>query len=339
MLEDIRLSFDKSLSQASSSRDIEDIRVKYLGKNGLLGEQMKKIASLPVEERKEFGAKVNILRDYLNEKISILTNKFAEDEINNRLTQESIDVTLPPRSFTQGKIHPLSKVIEEVKHILATLGFKYQEGPDIEDDWHNFTGLNIGPFHPARQMQDTFYLKDSKNLLRTHTSNVQIRVMQNNKPPFKFFTIGKTYRSDYDATHSPMFHQLEVCYIDKFINMGHLKGFLEIFLKLFFEVEEVPIKLRPSYFPFTEPSAEVDIKCDRTDKNQIKIGQGSGWLEILGCGMVHPNVLRNCNIDPEEYQGFAVGVGIERLAMLKYNISDLRNFFDSDIRWLTHYGV
>jgi phenylalanyl-tRNA synthetase alpha chain len=338
MLKDIKLSFGKLLSEATSIRDIESIRVKYLGKSGLLTEQMKKISSIPADERREFGASVNTLRDLFIENISALESKFEETEIRRRFEAERIDITLPPRLFEKGKIHPLSKTIEEIKTILIMLGFEYADGPDIEDDWHNFTALNIGPNHPARQMQDTFYLKGNRNLLRTHTSNVQIRTMQNKKLPFRFFTTGKTYRSDYDATHSPMFHQLEVCYIDKDINMGHLKSFLETFLKLYFNVDQVPIRLRPSYFPFTEPSAEVDVKCDRGGKNQIKIGQGMDWLEILGCGMVHPNVLRNCNIDPDEYQGFAVGAGIERLAMLKCNIPDLRDFFESDIRWLNHYG-
>lgn len=334
---DVRAIFIKELDNINSTNELEALRIKYLGKNGILTEQVKKIGTLAAEQRKEFGAATNKLRTEIEELISDKQVMLEDSELNKKLKSEHIDITIPSRSFERGNVHPISKTIEDIANILKHLGFKYREGPDIDDDWYNFTGLNIGEHHPARQMQDTFYLAGGK-LLRTHTSNTQIRVMESTKPPFRVFTTGKVYRSDYDATHTPMFHQVEIMYIDKAVTMGHLKNFLISFLKLFFNVDEAPIRLRPNYFPFTEPSAEVDIRCDRSDKEQIKIGQGNDWLEVLGCGMVHPNVLKNCGIDPNVYQGFAAGAGIDRLAMLKYNISDVRCFFESDIRWLKYYG-
>ena len=266
--------------------------------------------------------------------------ELAALELNARLASEKIDVTLPARPSVQGKIHPVTQVIEEITAIFADMGFAVAEGPDIETDDYNFDKLNIPESHPARRMHDTFYLQgngDGKALLRTHTSPVQIRTMQGGKPPFRFIAPGSTYRCDSDLTHTPMFHQIEGFVIDKGINMGHLKGCLIEFLKAFFELDEVPVRFRPSFFPFTEPSAEVDIGCKRS-RDELKIGAGDDWLEVLGCGMVHPNVLKNCNLDPNEWQGFAFGMGVERLAMLKYGIPDLRTFFDSDTRWLSHYG-
>jgi len=263
---------------------------------------------------------------------------FDQSEINKKLKNEKIDITLPGRTYFAGKIHPVSQVIDEVTSIFAEIGFSVEEGPDVENEYYNFSALNTPENHPARDMQDTFYLDYSKDLLlRTHTSPVQIRTMLKSKPPFKIIAPGRTYRCDSDQTHSPMFHQLEGLHIDKNINMGHLKGCLYYFVKKFFEVEKVKIRFRPSHFPFTEPSAEVDIGYKIQD-GQIKIGEGDKWLEILGCGMVHPNVLKNVKVNPKQYQGYAFGVGIDRLAMLKYGINDLRAFFESDIRWLEFYG-
>ncbi|MDK3155095.1 phenylalanine--tRNA ligase subunit alpha [Kamptonema cortianum] len=254
-----------------------------------------------------------------------------EDSLKERLASETLDVTLPPRPRTTGNIHPLSHVMDQAIHIFGQMGFVVAEGPDIEEDFYNFTALNFPPDHPARQEQDTFYLPSSTTgqplVLRTHTSPVQIRTMLKTQPPIRIIAPGRTYRSDYDATHTPMFHQIEGLVIDKHTHMGHLKGCLEEFCRLFFEDPSLKLRFRPGYFPFTEPSAEVDI-----------LWKGSSWLEILGCGMVHPNVLRNCDIDPKEYQGFAFGMGLERIAMLKYGIEDLRLFFESDLRWLNHYG-
>lgn len=330
-----------AIEKAASLEEIEQVRIAQLGKKGVISEQLQSLGKLPAEERKEFGASINKIKNSITEKLEAKKLLLEEAELENKLAEESVDVTLPVRPEKEGKIHPISKVIEECIEIFAAQGFKVEEGPEIEDDFHNFSALNIPPNHPARQMQDTFYLPSNDNgqplVLRTHTSSVQIRTMQNGKPPFKFIAPGRVYRSDYDMTHTPMFHQIEGLYIDKNINMGHLKGCLHEFLKAFFELDEVPLRFRPSFFPFTEPSAEVDIGCERGN-GELKIGAGKDWLEILGCGMVHPNVLKNVGIDPEEYQGFAFGLGIERLAMLKYGAPDLRNFFDSDIRWLEHYG-
>jgi phenylalanyl-tRNA synthetase alpha chain len=330
-----------AIEAATSSEELEQVRVAQLGKKGVISEELAKLGKLPPEERKEFGAGINKVKTAITDAIEAKKQILDSAELNKRLANEKIDVTLPIRQSKTGRIHPISQVIDECIAIFAAQGFKVEEGPEVEDDFHNFTALNIPLNHPAREMQDTFYLQANDNgqppVLRTHTSPVQIRTMENGKPPFKFIAPGRVYRSDYDMTHTPMFHQIEGLYIDKDINMGHLKGCIHNFLKSFFELDDVPLRFRPSFFPFTEPSAEVDIGCARSD-GELKIGAGKDWLEILGCGMVHPNVLRNVGIDPEEYQGFAFGMGIERLAMLKYGAPDLRNFFDSDIRWLNHYG-
>ena len=335
----LRSEFTTKLDKIASLKDLEALRVEFLGKEGLIATQMKKIVALSPEERKSFGASINEVRNFIADEITKRKAKLDQEALKLQLAQESIDITLPARQYAIGRMHPISKVMEEIREIFSKLGFGFNDGPDIEDDWHNFTALNIADTHPAREIHDTFYIAEENLLLRTHTSTVQIRTMQNSKPPFKFITFGRTYRSDYDATHTPMFNQLEGVYIDKDVHMGHLKGCLEQFLKQFFGLDTVLMRFRPSYFPFTEPSIEVDIKCDRSNKTEIKIGSGQDWLEILGCGMVHPNVLRNVGVDPKEYQGFAFGVGIERLAMLKYNIPDLRSFFEGDIRWHKHYGM
>lgn len=334
---EIKQSFIDQIVKATNLQELNSIRIEFLGKSGYIAQQMKLLGSMQPEDRKAFGAEVNVVRDFITNEISSRNLKLEEQELIVKLAAEKIDVTLAARDFARGKTHLISQTIEDIKKIFAKLGFTYIEAQEIEDDWHNFTALNVAENHPARQMHDTFYLKNGA-LLRTHTSNAQIRYMSKNKPPIKAFTIGKTYRSDYDATHSPMFHQIEVFCVDKDVNMGHLKWTIETFLKMFFGVAEAPIRLRPSYFPFTEPSAEVDARCDRSKKGEIKIGEGNDWVELLGSGMIHPNVMKNIGIDSNEFSGFAFGAGIERLAMLKYNVPDLRSFFESDIRWLEHYG-
>lgn len=334
------------ITAANDLQSLEEARLAALGKKGRVTDLMKSLGQMAPEERKDFGAAVNALKEEVAALIAHQEKGLKKQAMAAKLARETIDVTLPVRPDPQGTIHPISQTQDELLSIFAAMGFELDEGPDIEDDWHNFTALNFPPGHPAREMHDTFYLPDdadendpekARKLLRTHTSTVQIRHMIGKKPPFKMVCMGRVYRSDYDMTHTPVFHQMEGLVIDKNITMGHLKGCLMDFLRAYFEVEDLPVRFRPSFFPFTEPSAEVDIGCSR-EGGELKIGAGSSWLEILGCGMVHPNVLKNCGIDPEEYQGFAFGMGIERLAMLKYGIPDLRSMFESDIRWLEHYG-
>ncbi len=324
---------------------LEQARVAALGKKGRITDLMKNLGGMDPEARKALGEAIIELKDEFAALIEKQEAGLKAQALNDRLAHETVDITLSVRPERQGSIHPLSQTMEEMVSIFADMGFSVAEGPDIEDDFHNFTALNFPPGHPAREMHDTFYLPDdpdetgeaAKKLLRTHTSTVQVRTMMKQKPPIRIICMGRTYRSDYDMTHTPMFHQMEGLVIDKNIHMGHLKGCLEDFLRAFFQVDDLPVRFRPSFFPFTEPSAEVDIGCSRKDGG-LKIGAGDSWLEILGSGMVHPNVIRNCGLDPEEYQGFAFGMGIERLAMLKYGIPDLRTFFESDVRWLQHYG-
>ena len=304
----------------------------------MVSSQFKKIGTIDVSERKKFASDLNIIKDELHDLINFKINEIEKANINEKLEKEKIDVTLPERSFVRGKIHPVSQTIDEISSIFSEIGFSVEEGPDVENEYNNFTALNTPDNHPARDMHDTFYLDEKKErLLRTHTSPVQIRTMLKDKPPFKIIAPGRTYRSDSDQTHSPMFHQVEGLHIDKNINMGHLKGCLNYFIKEFFEVKKIKMRFRPSHFPFTEPSAEVDIGYEIKD-GKIIIGEGVQWLEILGCGMVHPNVLKNVEVDPTKFQGYAFGIGIDRLAMLKYGINDLRAFFDCDYRWLNHFG-
>jgi phenylalanyl-tRNA synthetase alpha chain len=324
------------LANVDTQEQLEQIRIEYLGKNGLLTQALKNLASYSEEERKKIGAELNQVKQAITAHLEHKKKELQEEQIRQKLEAESCDVTLPIRAFHPGKVHLISQVLEEVTCIMGSMGFAVAEGPDIEDDFHNFTALNIPEHHPAKEMHDTFYLKGAK-LLRTHTSPVQIRTMQSGKPPFKIIAPGRTYRCDDDMTHTPMFHQIEGLYIDKNIHMGHLKWCIMQFVKKFFEIDDLPVKFRPSFFPFTEPSAEVDIGCKRNG-SELKIGKGNDWLEILGCGMVHRNVLKNVGVDPEQYQGFAFGMGLERLAMLKYGASDLRMFFENDVRWLGHYG-
>jgi len=334
----IRDEYLVKLNQDLDINNINQIKTELFGKSGKISNEFKKMGSISAEERKKFASDLNTIKE---EFLNIISKKIQEIEIkdiNLKLQNEKVDVTLPERSFGQGKIHPVSQVIDEISSIFSEIGFSVEEGPDVENEHNNFTALNTPDNHPARDMHDTFYLdKEKKFLLRTHTSPVQVRTMLNGKPPFKIIAPGRTYRSDSDQTHSPMFHQVEGLHIDKNINMGHLKGCLDYFIKEFFEVKKIKMRFRPSHFPFTEPSAEVDIGYEIKD-GKIIIGEGNKWLEILGCGMVHPNVLKNVKVDPNKYQGYAFGIGIDRLAMLKYGINDLRAFFETDYRWLNHFG-
>jgi len=340
-MSDLKKIKDEFLSKLSRKLDISEInqiKSDLFGKSGLISTQFKKIGTIAESERKKFASDLNIIKDELQDLINSKTNELKTAEINEKLEKEKIDITLPERSFVRGKIHPVSQTIDEISSIFSEIGFSVEEGPDVENEYNNFTALNTPENHPARDMHDTFYLDEKKQkLLRTHTSPVQIRTMLKDKPPFKIIAPGRTYRSDSDQTHSPMFHQVEGLHIDKNINMGHLKGCLNYFIKEFFEVDKIKMRFRPSHFPFTEPSAEVDIGYEMKD-GKIIIGEGNQWLEILGCGMVHPNVLKNVKVDPSKFQGYAFGIGIDRLAMLKYGINDLRAFFDCDYRWLNHFG-
>ena len=340
-MSDLKKIKDEFLSKLSGKLDISEIsqiKSDLFGKSGLISTQFKKIGTIAESERKKFASDLNIIKDELQDLINSKTNELKSAEINEKLEKEKIDITLPERSFVRGKIHPVSQTIDEISSIFSEIGFSVEEGPDVENEYNNFTALNTPENHPARDMHDTFYLDEKKQkLLRTHTSPVQIRTMLKDKPPFKIIAPGRTYRSDSDQTHSPMFHQVEGLHIDKNINMGHLKGCLNYFIKEFFEVDKIKMRFRPSHFPFTEPSAEVDIGYEMKD-GKIIIGEGNQWLEILGCGMVHPNVLKNVKVDPSKFQGYAFGIGIDRLAMLKYGINDLRAFFDCDYRWLNHFG-
>jgi len=337
-LKKIRDEFISKLKGKLDLSEINQIKSDLFGKNGLVSSQFKKIGTIVESERKKFASDLNIIKDELQDLINSKINELEKFEINKKLDKEKVDITLPERPFVRGKIHPVSQTIDEISSIFSEIGFSVEEGPDVENEYNNFTALNTPDNHPARDMHDTFYLDEKKQkLLRTHTSPVQIRTMLKDKPPFKIIAPGRTYRSDSDQTHAPMFHQVEGLHIDKNINMGHLKGCLNYFIKEFFEVDKIKMRFRPSHFPFTEPSAEVDIGYEIKD-GKIIIGEGNQWLEILGCGMVHPNVLKNVKVDPTKFQGYAFGIGIDRLAMLKYGINDLRAFFDCDYRWLNHFG-
>lgn len=340
-LDTLRKELMAAIGKSADSDELEILRVEALGKKGRVTQLMKELGTMDAEERRSIGQSLNSIKNEITLAIEERKTALANNELETRLLKEKIDVTLPTRPEAVGRIHPISQTIDEVVAILGEMGLQVAEGPDIEDDWHNFTALNIPPDHPARQEHDTFYLpgetKGQRMVLRTHTSPVQIRTMQNSTPPFRIIAPGRTYRCDYDATHSPMFHQVEGLVVDQGTHMGQLKGCLIEFCRAFFGVDNLPVRFRPSYFPFTEPSAEVDIGCTR-EGGQFRIGHGDDWLEILGCGMVNPKVLENCGIDSAKYQGFAFGMGVERLAMLKYGIPDLRTFYETDLRWLKHYG-
>jgi phenylalanyl-tRNA synthetase alpha chain len=325
-----------AIDAATTLDALETVRIDALGKQGSVSGLLKTLGSMSPDERQVQGPIINGLREAVTTAIAEKKAALEGAALNARLATERLDMTLPAPAAPQGSIHPVSQVMDELAEIFADMGFAVAEGPEIEDDWHNFTALNIPETHPARAMHDTFYFPDG-NVLRTHTSPVQIRTMMNQKPPIRIIAPGRVYRSDSDATHTPMFHQIEGLVIDKGIHLGHLKWTLETFLKAFFEREDVTIRMRPSYFPFTEPSAEIDIGYTLENGKRV-VGGSDHWMEVLGSGMVHPRVIANCGLDPEEYQGFAFGTGVDRLAMLKYGMDDLRAFFDGDLRWLKHYG-
>jgi len=329
---------------ATDETALEAVRVAAIGKKGSISEKMKTLGKMTPEERKEMGPALNGLKAVVTEAITARRDILKREGIARRLATETVDVTLPVRQSPaeSGRIHPISQVVDEITAIFADMGFAIAEGPDIETDYYNFTALNFPEGHPAREMHDTFFLppdeKGERKVLRTHTSPVQIRTMETQEPPIRVVIPGKTYRCDSDATHSPMFHQLEALVVDKSTTVANLKWAIEEFCKAFFEVPDVNMRFRPSFFPFTEPSMEVDIQCDRSKPGEVRFGEGNDWMEILGCGMIHPNVLRAGGLDPDVYQGFAWGIGIDRIAMLKYGMPDLRAFFDADARWISHYG-
>ena len=351
-MDDLSTIRSEALGAVQGAADLTALdaaRVAVLGKKGSVTGLMRTLAGLSPDERRDFGARVNQLKGEIETALAARKNALSASALAAKLGNETIDISLPARPEAQGTLHPIGQVMDELAAIFGEMGFTWADGPDIEDDWHNFTALNIPPDHPARQMQDTFYLPPRPDgtpmVLRTHTSPVQARTMLDKNVQqmlsgggsLRIIVPGRTFRIDNDATHTPMFHQVEGLVIDRTTHMGHLKGCLVDFCRAFFEVEDLPLRFRPSYFPFTEPSAEVDIGCSWKN-GELRIGAGDLWLEILGSGMVHPNVIANCGLDPTIYQGFAFGMGIDRIAMLKYGIPDLRSFFDADLRWLRHYG-
>jgi phenylalanyl-tRNA synthetase alpha chain len=342
-MDDLRQTYLDAISGAHDEAALEDLRLRALGKKGEISLKMRELGKMSPEERKSAGPALNALKDEINSALAAKKAALADAALDARLKEEWLDVTLPGRERRAGSIHPISQVTEEVTAIFADMGFSVAEGPQIESDWYNFDALNIPSHHPARAEMDTFYMARAEgderppHVLRTHTSPVQVRTMQARGAPLRVIAPGRVYRCDYDQTHTPMFHQVEGLALDRDISMANLKWVLEEFVRAFFEVDEVELRFRASHFPFTEPSAEVDIRCS-WEGGTLKVGEGDDWLEILGSGMVHPKVLKAGGIDPDQWQGFAFGMGIDRLAMLKYGIPDLRAFFDSDLRWLRHYG-
>jgi phenylalanyl-tRNA synthetase alpha chain len=340
-MEHLRAEVLAAVTAATDLSALENVRVDALGKKGRVTGLMKNLGGMDPEARKAAGQALNTLKTEIEAALNARRANLESAALDAKLASEKMDVTLPIRPEAKGSLHPISQTMDEMAAIFGAMGFTVAEGPDVEDDFHNFTALNFPPGHPAREMHDTFFLPTAPDgnryLLRTHTSPVQIRTMMSTKPPIRVIIPGRTYRCDYDMTHTPMFHQIEGLVIDQGSHMGHLKGCLQEFLRAFFGVDDLPLRFRPSFFPFTEPSAEVDIGCSRAG-GELKLGNYGDWLEILGCGMVHPNVIKACGLDPEVYQGFAFGMGVERVAMLKYGIPDLRTFFESDLRWLRHYG-
>ncbi|WP_375547864.1 phenylalanine--tRNA ligase subunit alpha [Oceanicaulis alexandrii] len=334
-----RLSADIEAAQDLAALDA--LRVGALGKKGEVSLKMRELGKMSPEERQVMGPALNGLKDRLNTLLEARKATLEDAAMNAALASESVDVTRPVKREAQGSLHPVAQVMEELAVIFADMGFAVAEGPDVEDDFHNFTALNFPEDHPARDTHDTFFMKaddgETPKVLRTHTSPVQIRTMLNSKPPIRIIAPGRVYRCDWDQTHTPMFHQVEGLVIDKETHMGHLKGCLMDFVAAFFETDKVEARFRPHHFPFTEPSAEMDVRYERVG-DAVKVGSGDQWMEILGCGMVHPNVIKSCGLDPDEYQGFAFGMGVDRLAMLKYGMPDLRPFFEPDTRWLSHYG-
>ena len=342
-MDDLRQKYIAKIAEAGDEAALEDLRVQAVGKKGEISLKMRELGQMSPEERQVMGPKLNQLKDEINSALAAKKEALGDVLLDERLRGEWLDVTLPARERRQGTVHPVSQVTEEVTAIFADMGFSVAEGPRIDTDWYNFDALNIPGHHPARAEMDTFYMHRDKgdnrppHVLRTHTSPVQIRTMEKIGAPLRIICPGGVYRADYDQTHTPMFHQVEGLALDKDISMANLKWVLEEFFAAFFEVDGIKTRFRASHFPFTEPSAEVDIQCSWVD-GQLRIGEGDDWMEVLGSGMVHPNVLKAGGIDPYEYQGFAFGMGIDRIAMLKYGIPDLRAFFDSDLRWLRNYG-
>ena len=340
-LSELEANLTAAIAAAPDLAALDAVRVSALGKSGSVSALLKAMGGLSPDERRERGPLVNGLRDRVQAALAGRREALEAEALEVQLKAESLDLTLPAPPRRKGSLHPTLRVMDEMIAIFAEMGFAVAEGPDIEDDFHNFTALNFPPKHPAREMHDTFFFNPGpdgeRRVLRTHTSPVQVRTMMSQAPPIRIIAPGRTYRCDSDQTHTPMFHQMEGLVIDRAIHMGHLKWTLDTFVARFFEAQGVTTRFRPHHFPFTEPSAEMDIQCDRSG-GEIRIGQGSDWLEVVGCGMVHPNVLRNCGLDPAEWQGFAFGFGVDRLGMLKYGIPDLRDMFASDVRWLSHYG-
>ncbi len=342
-MDDLRQKYLSAIADAADENALEEIRIAALGKKGEVALKMRELGKMSPEERKQAGPKLNALKDEINSALAARKAALADAALEERLRGEWLDVTLPARPRPRGTVHPVSQVTEEIAAIFADLGFSVAEGPQIETDWYNFDALNIPPHHPARQEFDTFYMHREEgderppNVLRTHTSPVQIRAMEKQGAPIRIIAPGRVYRSDYDQTHTPMFHQVEGLAIDRDISMANLKWVLEEFFAAFFGIDGIQTRFRASHFPFTEPSAEVDIQCS-WEGGQLRIGEGDDWMEVLGSGMVHPKVLQAAGVDPDQWQGFAFGMGVDRLAMLKYGIPDLRAFFDSDLRWLRHYG-
>jgi phenylalanyl-tRNA synthetase alpha chain len=339
-LDQLQADLLASIDASAGIDALESVRVHALGKQGAITGLLKSLGAMSAEERQTTGARIHALREAVTQAIATRKASLEASALEAKLASETIDMTLPVDGVATGSVHPVSQVMDELAEIFADMGFAVATGPEIEDDWHNFTALNIPETHPARAMHDTFYLAgehEQPMVLRTHTSPVQIRTMTSQKPPIRIIAPGRVYRSDSDATHTPMFHQIEGLVIDKGITLGHLKWTLETFLKAFFERDDIVLRLRPSYFPFTEPSAEVDVGYSVVNGKRV-IGGAEGWMEVLGSGMVHPKVIEACGLDPNEWQGFAFGTGVDRLAMLKYGMDDLRPFFDGDLRWLKHYG-
>ncbi|MGI1662921.1 phenylalanine--tRNA ligase subunit alpha [Palleronia sp. KMU-117] len=342
-MDDLRDRYLAAVAGAADEAALEEVRLAALGKKGEISLKMRELGGMSPEDRQIAGPKLNALKDEIASALAARKAALADAALDDRLRTEWLDVTLPGRPRREGTIHPISQVMEEITAIFADMGFSVAEGPQIESDWYNFDALNIPAEHPTRTEMDTFYMArpdgDDRppHVLRTHTSPVQIRAMQHQGAPLRVIAPGRVYRSDYDQTHTPMFHQLEGLAVDRDLSMANLKWCLEEFVRAFFEVEKAELRFRASHFPFTEPSAEVDLRCSWKD-GQLKVGEGDSWMEILGSGMVHPKVLQAGNIDPSQFQGFAFGIGIDRIAMLKYGIPDLRAFFDSDLRWLRHYG-
>ena len=342
-MEELRTKYIDAIAGAVDEAELEDVRIAAIGKKGEISLKMRELGKMTLQERQEAGPALNALKNEINSALSARKSALEDAVLDERLKSEWLDVTLPSRRRQQGSIHPVNQVMEEVTAIFADMGFSVAEGPRIDSDWYNFDALNIPDHHPARAEMDTFYMHRKKsddrppNVLRTHTSPVQIRTMEKTGAPVRVICPGGVYRADYDQTHTPMFHQVEGLAVDKDVSMANLKWTLEEFVKAFFNVEDVELRFRASHFPFTEPSAEVDLRCS-WKAGQLRVGEGDNWMEILGSGMVHPKVLAAGGIDPNEWQGFAFGMGIDRIAMLKYGIPDLRSFFDCDLRWLRHYG-